>query len=582
MAATKKTAKKRATRNVQTKAESAPKAVDNGRLLRAIVVSGREDIKKQKSNALDPVSERYPQHRDYFIEPPYEPDILAMLPENSSELVQIIEAMEVNIEGFGQRVIVREMEDDMEEKYKKEIKKEQMDLKGLVELPNAEDNLTSLRRKTRKEIEIFGYAFWEVLISLDGSLAGLNHIESRRMRLVKKDIEFTQIEKRYLDEDFNWITKKFYKKFRRFLQIVGNKKVYFKEWDDPRFIDKRTGDVMKNPSARDVRNYAATGIIHFNNYSARTPYGLPRVIGNLFSVFGSRASDVINFQTFSNNNVPSMIITVSNGMLTQDTIDRVEEFVNSHIKRSDNYSKFLILEAETQDEEIQGAGAMKIDVKPMTDQQRDDQLFQKYDGNNSEKIRRAFRLPGIFVGKTENINRATAEASRRLADEQVFSPEREEIDRKLNALLIHFGYKFVYIKSNSPNVTDDQALTKVLSGAEKSGALTPNLARQIVGEILNKELDPLEKTEKMDPDIPFSLTIAEAVKKQDGIAPNQGQMGDGKDSPEPKKPETPQEKQLRLVESFFEYMDNPTAVLDDDIGIDVFAEGDEDDEFEDE
>ena len=74
---------------------------------------------------------------------------------------------------------------------------------------------------------------------------------------------------------------------------------------------------------------------------------------------------------------------------------------------------------------------------------------------------------------------------------------------------------------------------------------------------------------------------AEAVKKLGG-APEQGQIGDGKDAPEnPKpKPKTEQEKHLRTVESFFEYMDNPTAELDNDIGISIFAEDNEDDDFD--
>ncbi|GAG36158.1 unnamed protein product, partial [marine sediment metagenome] len=244
--------------------------------------------------------------------------------------------------------------------------------------------------------------------------------------------------------------------------------IYFKEWDDPRVIDKHTGHAIPNPTQKDMKEKAATGAMHFKIHSGRTSYGLPRIIGNLFSIWGSRASDVINFQTFKNNNIPSMVVTVSNGMLTQDTIDRMEEYVNAHIKRSDNYSKFLILEAETQDEEAQNAGTMKIDIKPMTSQQHTDQLFQIYDNNNSEKIRRSFRLPQIFVGKTENINRAATESSRRLAEEQVFGPEREEMDRQINKLLTHFGIKYHTIKSNSPNVTDDAALTKIISGAEKS------------------------------------------------------------------------------------------------------------------
>ena len=380
---------------------------ENQRCLRAIVISGDAALEKQKSNALDPDRERESEMTDArFILPPYEPDVLALLPENSSELVQCVEAMEINIEGFGQRVVEREMTDEQKSQNEATIKRERTELKGFIDITNPDDNLTSIRRKLRKDIETLGNGYWEVLVAKDGTLSGLNYLRARHMRVTKQDREFTEIKIKYLDDDLEWQTKTFFKRFRRFVQRVGSNTIYFKEWDDPRVIDKDTGHVIERPTQKDLKERAATGVMQFKIHSGRTSYGLPRFIGNLFSIFGSRASDVINFQTFKNNNVPSMVVTVSNGMLTTDTIDRIEEYVNSHIKRSDNWSKFLILEGESQDEEAQNAGAMKIDLKPLTANQHTDQLFQQYDANNSEKLRRSFRLPQIFVGKTENINRA--------------------------------------------------------------------------------------------------------------------------------------------------------------------------------
>ena len=563
---------------------------DNQRVMRAIVISGDSEIQKQKSNEIDHDRAMDSQvSESHFILPPYDPNVLAMLPENSSELVQCIEAMEVNIEGFGQRVIERPMEESFKKQHEQEIKKERTELKSLINLVNPEDNLISLRRKTRKDIETQGNGYWEVLKALDGSLSGLNYIRAKNMRLTKQDEEFTEIFVKQLDEDLNWYNRKFYKKFRRYVQRVAGNYTFFKEWDDPRVIDKRNGEVMVNPSVEDTKKYAATGIMHFRIYSGRTTYGLPRFIGNLFSIFGSRSADVINFQTFKNNNVPSMIVTVSNGMLTQGTIDRIEEYVNSHIKRSDNWSKFLILEAETQDEEAQNAGAMKIDVKPLTSQQHSDQLFQNYDENNSEKTRRSFRLPNIFVGKTENINRAVSESSRRLAEEQVFSPEREEMDRQINRLLMEYDVRFHLIKSNSPNVTDDEALTKVITGAEKSGALTPNFTRTIIGDILNQEIPPIQKTDKFDPDIPFSLTMAEAVKKRDGIAPNQGQLGDGKENDKPDPNPNPlndndteddldDDEEAEKIKAYVSFMKDYDYTQDFEVTLDIFERKSENDD----
>ena len=211
-----------------------------------------------------------------------------------------------------------------------------------------------------------------------------------------------------------------------------------------------------------------------------------------------------------------MIVAVSNGMLTDGSIKRIEEFVETQIAGDGNYSKFLILEAETAEEEGLGStGTMKINVEALTNVQHTDQLFQNYDKNNSDKVRRSFRLPPIFLGSSEDYTRATAEQSRRLADEQVFAPERLEIDHVINyKILPHLDIKYHRFQSNSPNTTDNKELAQILNFAEKTGGLSPNIARLIMSDIFGFDLGEVDPS-KFDGDVPFTLTIAERVKKQD-------------------------------------------------------------------
>ena len=562
--------KKSRTRSQVNRKKKLNHLASNQQALQAIVLTG-EEIVKQVSNALgdSDIPTSGSSARGDVIDPPLPLEILAKLPENSTELVQVIEAMEINIEGFGQRVVnSREMDEAEVTKFQIEMKKEKAELDALLEVTNAEDDLTELRKKTRKDIETTGNGYWELLTSsIDPNiLLGIQHVKSKTIKLTKQDKDFTQVRKRWLNENFEWEEKLFFKKFRRFVQQSGAKTVYFKEWDDPRIIDKRTGEPA---TGRLQKKNRATPMVWFNIYSGAHTYGMPRLIGNFFSIWGSRAADQINFTTFKNNNVPSMIITVSNGQLTEGSIERVEDFVNSQIKRSDNMSKFLILEGESQEEDATiNPGAMKIGIEKMTDTQRDDQLFQNYDKNNADKIRRAFRLPPIFVGKAEDFNKATAETSRRLADEQVFAPERQRMDRKINEVLKQFGFKFWKIKSNSPNVTDDEILVKMLAGIEKTGGATPRIARSIMEDVFGRELPGFD-SKKFDPDIPFSLTIAEAVKKQDGLVNNQGQMPKAENAPGDEETE----KIMKTIDGIFDSIDEVTGV--NDVGI--FGEKESDD-----
>ena len=121
-------------------------------------------------------------------------------------------------------------------------------------------------------------------------------------------------------------------------------------------------------------------------------------------------------------------------------------------------------------------------------------------------------MPPIFVGKSDDYTRATAESSRRIGDEQVFAPERAQEDHVWNRLLRTMGMKYHVFQTNTPNVTDDEDLIKVMKDGERSGAITPRIARRIIEDILGKPLPDMSPDVELD--IPFTLQMAEAVKNQ--------------------------------------------------------------------
>lgn len=489
-------------------------------VLKAIVIGADPIAGKSKALPDDPFQDLIGAGR--VIEPPFDLLTLAMLPENSSELLQAVEAMEINIEGFGFVFKPRiKIDSTTSPELVKAIAEERVRLQNFFNHCNLDDSFVMIRRKTRKDLETTGNGYWEIIANTKGEIDGLSHIPSHTMRLTPLDKEFTQVMMKRLrpDRNFEYEEISCFKRFRRFVQKREGRTVWFKEFGDPRVIDSRDGSVK---DASLPEEYRANAVTHHKLYSPRTPYGLPRFIGNLFSIFGSRASEEINYTTFKNNNIPSMALLVSNGMLTDGSIKRIEEFIEAQVRGSDNYSKFLIIEAEPALEGVREPGTIKLSIQPLTQAQHKDALFQEYDANNLDKIRRAFRLPPIFVGRADDYTRATAESSRKLADEQIFAPEREEVDFKINHLLFPaMGIRFHTFHTNSPVVTDNEALARILSIAERTGGLTPNIARTVLSEIFNRDLGPIPEG-KFDGDVPFSLTLAEAVKS--GATDIQGAM----------------------------------------------------------
>ena len=505
----------------------------NNKVLRSIIVKA-QDNGVGESQELD---DKKWEGISGVIEAPYPILNLCSLWENSSELGQCIDAMVTNIDSFGHRLIEVKMSEEETKVNAKEILEEKSRVSTFLKHINYDENLTKLRKGTRKNIESCGNAFWEFIpYKNKPGVSAINRLKPHTVKPKKLDGASVQVELKFYNEFTKQIeSRPMRKKFRRFIQIVGNKKTYFKEYGDPRVISSEDGKVIKgekNIKEAKKKGVIANSIYHHKIESDRTPWGIPRYIGNLFSIYGSRSADEINFITFNNNNIPSMIVMISNGQMTQESVDRTQEFIDSKIKGSDNMSSFLILEAEPADDTSLHPGTMKMEIKDLSNAQKEDQLFQNYDKNNAEKIRRAFRLPPIFVGKAEDYNRATAQASRNLADEQVFAPEREDFDIFMNKVLVaEFDMKYHTFKSKSVNITAGEDMVKILSNGEKTGGVSPNLAREVLSEVLNIDI-PKYDPEKVpfDPDIPLSYSLVAQSQIVGGnaqtgkIAPNQGQV----------------------------------------------------------
>lgn len=529
----------------------------NKRALRAVVIGmrkrngevphpkdlgeGRPEPGQSKALAEDPFEALTAEGR--LIEPPFDLLTLAMLPEHSSELGQCVEAYEVNIEGFGYRFVPRIRSDvDMakiDPVLLEAMQIEKINLENFFQYCSGRLSWVETRRRVRKDLETTGNGYIEVVRNAAGKIQGLNHLPSYQMRLGGLDQEPIKvalpIHELQTDGSVKIVRVPSWERFRRFAQSrslllrhathVGRYTIrWFKEFGDPRVYDYESGEEVKGEDiAKLPTERRANEVVHFKLYSPRSPYGLPRIIGNLLSVFGARAAEEINYTTFRNNNIPSMLLMVSNGQLTDGSIERLESFVESQIQGSDNYSKFLLVEAEGLGEEGEDTGHVKVEIERLVDQQHKDALFQNYSNNADSRIRRAFRLPPILVGKSEDYNRATADTSRRLADEQIFAPERGIHDDTINRLLFpDMGVIYHKYKSNTPNTTDNAELVKILGGAEKTGGMTPRIARLLLEDILGQDLPgfPSEFADKAD--LPFSLLMAEAVQnKADPAEPGQ-------------------------------------------------------------
>jgi PBSX family phage portal protein len=484
-----------------------------------------------KSLDEDPFAHNYDQYK--AIVPPFNLYELAMMPEKCGEMTPSIDAMSVNIEKLGHRIIARPGVHGHNEEISQEIKGQIALIDNFFAnsvIDQEQESFEELRSRARKDLETTGNAYIEVIPKVSQSTipSGLKHIPSWTVRLRKLDEDYTpyEVPRAVKNPDGSWRMSIFpdSKQFRRFVQIreSGARAVYFKEWNDPRRIDATTGEVDESISDA----LQAHEIIHLKLYSPRSPYGLPRWIGRLFAIYGARAAEEINYITFENNQMPGLALLATNVAVTDGSLDRMKEFIEERIQGNKNYATILLIEAEPVGEGMKDPSSMKMDLKPLTDFQHTDAMFKEYITMNNEMIRRSFRLPPIFVGRAEDYNRAVAEASRKLAEEQIFLPERKAIDRMwTNTIIMRLGVSSVVFRSNKPNVTDNFELTQVLATAERSGGLTPRTSTRIVEDVLGDELPA--PTADMKPDQPFTMTMMEHDYDLQAGLPGPGVSGPG-------------------------------------------------------
>ena len=490
------------------------------------------------------------------LEPPYDPEALCLLMEHSNSLRQNVDAYATNIDGFGHRFdpAVDFDADDADQRVADTIYLERLAARDRGELPAdtalqpTEDEVSArrrelqqlarierarleaffdfccfdhsfvdLRRRTRQDLEVTGNAFWEVLRDGRGDVARLVYVPSYSVRLMPLDRDPVEFEDRVRVSPVTFEAVTARRRLRRYVQVQGADRIYFKSFGDPRVVSRSSGRVFDDAEAlmeADAADGPATEIVHFAIHSPRSPYGVPRWVGTLLSVLGSRQMEEVNFLYFENKSVPPLALLVSGGRLSDASVPRIERFIEENLKGKANFHKILILEAEG------GSGAgdttrAKIELRPLTDAQQHDALFQVYDERNIDKVGSAFRLPRLLRGESKDFNRATAESALRFAEDQVFQPERDEFDFLMNRqLLADMKIRFWRFRSQTPVTRDPERMTNMVEKLVRVGVLTPEEGRVLAGDIFNREFRKIgdDWTKR-----PITLTLAGIQTQQTDI-----------------------------------------------------------------
>lgn len=455
----------------------------------------KEDQVLLKSNAIESDDEFKGLYADIskgtkdapmILEPPFPPRKLAALVQQNNALSPLITAMEVNIDGTGYDVLANDPSEDQEESQKETID-------GILDFfkeiyPG--ESFTTVRRQLRRDQEGVGNAYLEVLRTVGGKIAFARPLEAVTMRLVRLDepVDVTVKVTRFGQED----NVTFSRRERRFVQKVANKTVYFKEFGATRDLDKETGKWAEEGQTLPVER-RATEIIHFYiQKDVNSPYGIPRWISQIPSVLGSRKAEEMNLEFFDAGGLPPALITVMGGELTDPVRKQLEAYLSG---KGSSRHRAAIVEAISTTGSLDGKGSsnVRIGVERFGDSQTKDSLFESYDSKCEVRVRTAFRLGPLFVGRTESYNFATAFASYTVAEAQVFEPERQEFDEIINNTIMKEVAPEYKLMSRALTITDVNKQLEALGMVKETMPLDDFY--KILGEITNLPLQVPEGLE---------------------------------------------------------------------------------------
>jgi len=452
------------------------------RLVKSVGSEG--DSPPDKSKSQKPWERYKGEHT--LIDPPYDYSDLLTVIERSNVLGACIATMEVNVDGFGhffERLKGVDPEDLDYEKAETELN----DLNDFFNNVNYDMSFREIRKRTRRDLESFGNAYWEIIRDGKGAVAEINHVPAQSIKLTIPEKDPILVKQKVMKSG-EIVEVDRWKRWRRFVQVDsgGGAFVRFKEFGDERNILASTGLEAKKAVSD---NQLANEMIHFKLHWEGSDYGLPRWIGNMLSAVGSRSSEELNYLYFINGRHFPFAVLVSGGMLTEQSEEKIRNLLEEG-RGVENAHKVLLLEAEPAEAGWdRTSSAVKIDIKPLVEVLPDDALFQKYDKNNRDKVRSSFRIPKVLLGESEDYNRDTVEAAIKVANAQVFDPERESFDDFMTQRLFPvLGVLYHNYRSKAYRPSDIVDLSNVLFRLNKIGAITPTTILETVRDMLGKDI----------------------------------------------------------------------------------------------
>lgn len=309
-------------------------------------------------------------------------------------------------------------------------------LKAFWDEPYPGISFKTMREKLRDDLETTGNAYLEVIRDAKGRIALLNPMDSKLTRLIRHDdlpVAVKQTVNRTGvpgdDQDIMVLVHE-----RRYVQIIGLNARFFKAYKATRNLNAQTGIWETESIEKIPPQNVATEVIHFiKDRDVLTPYGIPSWINQMPSVMGSRKAEELNLEFFEHGGVPPVMVFIQGGTLSAYARKELNEYLAGAAKLK---QRGVILEIAPSGGDLNSASQVKVTTEKFGDAVGNDSKFEKYDDKCTSRVRMAFRLPPLLIGLSDDYNYASSQTAYMVAEEQVFSVERNKFDEIINSTIM--------------------------------------------------------------------------------------------------------------------------------------------------
>ena len=332
---------------------------------------------------------------------------------------------------------IEEIEDTNQRvRAQRKVERAKSELANWLEELNDEDTFTHVLEKAMTDYEATGNGYIEIGRKNTGEIGYIGHIPATTVRV-----------RRMRDG---------------YVQIVNQRVVYFKNFQDKKTINPVTADQRPNE------------LIHIKKYSPKnTYYGVPDVVSAATSVVGDQLAARYNIDYFENKAVPRYIVTLKGAKLSSEAEDKLFRFLQSGLRGQNHRTLYIPLPGDGPDNKVE------FKMEPVENGIQEGS-FDKYRTSNVHDILMAHQVPISKVGSDPGSSIASALVSDRTFKEQVARPSQKNLEKTINKL-IKEKTDILLLKFNELTLTDENTQSQIDERYLRAQVVVPNDIRPRLG-----------------------------------------------------------------------------------------------------